>query len=98
MKIIFSFIYFDQYIFIIDISFKNIFSFLYFIILESNKTTLLSSPSTYTNKKLQQIIDENKSKSNVSLKGNLTNEDMEIVANYLLRNNTVMNILFIFYS
>ncbi len=70
---------------------------MYFVYLESNKTTSLSPPPTYTNRKLQQIIDQNKNESVVGLDDmNLTSEDTEIVVYYLLRNNTVINSLFIF--
>ncbi len=78
---------------------SNLFSFLYFIILELNKTISLPIPSTYTNTKLQQIIDEQRSEPIVWLNDkNLIDADMVIVVYYLLRNNTVMNILFIFIS
>ena len=68
-----------------------------FIILESNKPILFSSPPTYTNTKLQQIINQKKSDSEVYLNDqNWTCSDMEIVGYYLLLNNTVKNIFFIF--
>ena len=74
------------------------FTFIFmFIILESNKPIPFSSPPIYTNTKLQQIINEKKSDSRVDLKNQkLTCADMEIVGYYLLLNNTVKNILFIF--
>jgi len=68
-----------------------------FIILESNKPIPFSSPPTYTNTKLQQIINQKKSDSKVHLGyENLSCSDMEIVGYYLLVNNTVKNIFFIF--
>jgi hypothetical protein len=70
---------------------------LMFVTLEANKTTTLSSPPTYINTKLQEIINQKKSDSSVRLRGqNLTCADMEIVGYYLLLNNTVKNIFFIF--
>lgn len=69
----------------------------YFIISEVKKTNLSLSPPTYTNARLQRIINEKKDDVHVDLSyKKLTNEDMEIVSYYLLRNNTVMNIFFIF--
>ena len=68
-----------------------------FIILESNKPIPFSSPPTYTNTKLQQIINQKKSDSEVDSRDEkLTCADMEIVGYYLLFNNTVKNIFFIF--
>jgi len=67
------------------------------ICLESKPTaTVLSKPPTYRNKRLEQMIDENKNESYVDFSDkDLTNDDMEIVAYYLLRNNTVSNVVFV---
>jgi hypothetical protein len=73
--------------------------FSYCIVLESNETISFQSPPKYTNKKLQQKINEKKNDSQVWLSAmKLTCEDMEIVGYYLLKNNTVKIILFIICS
>jgi len=68
------------------------------IILESktSETSLLSSPPKYENRELQQIIDNKKNESRLSLsyKG-LTDDDMEIVGYYLLENNKVSDVVLI---
>lgn len=67
------------------------------IILESKalETSLLSSPPKYNNQQLEQIIDRNRNESFISLcEKQLTDDDMEIVAYYLLLNNKVSDILF----
>jgi hypothetical protein len=61
------------------------------------KTTarLLSSPPKHKNPELQEKINENKNELCLILeRSNLTNEDMEIVAYYLLQNNKVSNVVF----
>jgi len=78
---------------------------LYFIIifisicLESKTTTgLLLSPPKYKNTKLEQKINENKNKSELWLNSlSLTDNDMQIVAYYLLQTNKVGNVVFVFY-
>jgi len=63
------------------------------------KTTasLLSSPPKHKNPELQEKINEKKNKLYLRLaRSNLTNEDMEIVAYYLLQNNKVSNVVFDF--
>jgi hypothetical protein len=48
----------------------------------------------YKNSKLEQTINDKKNESLVDLSGqNLTDNDMEIVGYYLLRNNNVSNVL-----
>ncbi len=60
----------------------------YFIFSESQNPI---PPPTYTNDKLLKIINQKKKDLWVFLNGlHLTNEDMEIVDYYLLRNNTVI--------
>jgi hypothetical protein len=55
------------------------------------------SPPKHRNKELQQIIKEKRNEKQINLiYKDLTCGDMEIVGYYLLRDNTVMNILFIF--
>jgi hypothetical protein len=67
------------------------------ISLESKTTDLLSSPPIYKNEKLEQMIKENENKSELSLEDrNLTDDDMEIVGYYALRNNKVSEVLFVF--
>ena len=59
-------------------------------------TTTLSSPPTYKNPELEQIINENKNEDSLGLGGkDLTGEDIEIVCYYLLRNNKVRNCVFV---
>jgi len=63
------------------------------------KTTasLLSSPPKHKNPELQEKINKNKNELDLSLgRSNLTNEDMEIVAYYLLQKNKVSNVVFSF--
>jgi len=68
------------------------------ICLESKTSTLLSSSPKYKNTKLEQKINENKDKSELWLNGlSLTDNDMEIVAYYLLQINQVSHILFVFF-
>ena len=57
----------------------------------SNTTvSLLSSSLTYKNSKLEQTFNENTNKSELSLnRWQLTDDDMGIVAHYLLFTNTV---------
>jgi hypothetical protein len=67
------------------------------IFLESKTTSLLSSPPKYKNQQLEQMIKENENKSKLDLeKRNLTDDDMEIVGYYVLRNNKVSDVLFVF--
>ena len=48
------------------------------------------SPPKYRNQKLEKMINDNKNESSVYLNSEkLTDQDMEIVAYYLLRKNTV---------
>jgi hypothetical protein len=55
-------------------------------------TPSLPSPPNYKNEKLEQTINENKNKSELNLgRKELTDDDMAIVAYYLLRNNKVSN-------
>ncbi len=50
------------------------------------------SPLDYKNPRLEQTINENKNKSEIDLNSKkLTDDDMAIVAYYLLRNNKVRN-------
>jgi hypothetical protein len=67
------------------------------ISLESKTTSLSSSPPKYKNQKLEQKIKENENKSVLDLKKlDLTDNDMEIVGYYILRNNKVSDVLLIF--
>jgi len=63
---------------------------------KTSETSLLSSPPKYENRELQQIIDNKKNESRLSLsyKG-LTDDDMEIVGYYLLENNKVSDVVLI---
>jgi len=65
--------------------------------LESKTPTSLSSSSSlkYENRELQQKINENKNESELNWGGeNLTDDDMAIVAFYLLQNNKVSSVVF----
>ncbi|CAF4839605.1 unnamed protein product, partial [Rotaria sp. Silwood1] len=63
---------------------------------ESKTTTLLSSPPTYKNQKLRQMIHENNDNSVLYLSNEqLTDNDMEIISYYLLRNNTTLTTLYL---
>ncbi|CAF1540590.1 unnamed protein product [Adineta steineri] len=54
-------------------------------------TTVLSKPPTHRNQELEQMIDQNKEKAYLRFYGkNLTDDDMDIMAYYLLRNNTTL--------
>jgi hypothetical protein len=67
------------------------------ICLESKTSTLLSSSPKYKNTKLEQKINENKDKSELWLNRlSLTDNDMEIVAYYLLQINKVSHVVFVF--
>ena len=68
-----------------------------FSIYSESATTLLSTPPTYKNRKLEQQINWEKDELVVWLdRLSLTDNDMEIVGYYLLQNNEVSNIVFIF--
>jgi len=57
-------------------------------------TSLLSSPPKYKNTKLEQMINENKHKSSLKWDSqSLTDDDMAIIAYYLLQKNKVRNVL-----
>jgi hypothetical protein len=67
------------------------------ISLESKTTNLLSSPPKYKNQQLEQEIKENENESVLDLRElDLTDDDMEIVDYYLLRNNKVSDVLLIY--
>ncbi len=58
----------------------------------STSKSILSAPSPpqYRNAELEQLIKKNKNSSSLSLRSmGLSDEDMEIVAYYALRNNNV---------
>jgi hypothetical protein len=64
------------------------------ISLESKTTSQLSSSPKYKNPKLEQTIKKNIEESVLSLNDEgLTDDDMEIVAYYLLQNNQVNHLL-----
>lgn len=68
------------------------------IYLESNTSTtsLLSSPPTYKNSKLEEMINREKHESTIRWNyKQLSDNDMEIIAYYLLINNKVSKILFL---
>ncbi len=64
------------------------------ISLESKTTSQLPSPPRHKNPKLEQTIKKNIEQSELSLTyEGLTDDDMEIVAYYLLQNNQVNHLL-----
>jgi hypothetical protein len=64
------------------------------ISLESKTTNQLPSPPRHKNPKLEQTIKKNIEQSELSLNyESLTDDDMEIVAYYLLQNNQVNHLL-----
>jgi len=59
---------------------------------------LESKPTIYRNPELERKINDNKNEPSFSLSWeSLTDDDMEIVAYYLLRNNTVSKCLYLFF-
>lgn len=75
------------------------FNFVFMRICLESKTpekSLLSSPHKYKNPELEQIINKNKNYSSLylSAKG-LIDDDMEIIAYYLLQNNHVSDVVFL---
>ncbi len=63
--------------------------------LEPTATRLLLSPPEYKNPELEQKINENKNESSLYWGGeDLTDDDVAIIAYYLLQNNKVRNVLF----
>jgi hypothetical protein len=71
-------------------------NFSYFILL-SVFICLELEPLAYRNEKLEQWIDKYKNNSTVDLsRQSLTDNDMEIVVEYLLRNNTVSKMIYLF--
>jgi hypothetical protein len=65
------------------------------ILSETNLTFPTSSPPTYRNSDLEKIIADNKEAKTLHLDSEcLTDQDMEIVAYYVLRNTTVSQTTF----
>jgi hypothetical protein len=74
-----------------------LFSIFLLISLESKTTDLLLSPPIYKNQKLEQWIKLNGNNLELDLGClDLTDDDMKIVGYYLLRNNKVCEVLFVF--
>jgi cytochrome c553 len=68
------------------------YSFLFLYPTTAATPSLLASPPKHTNAKLEEIINKNKNESKINLNSKqLTDDDMAIVAYYLLKNNKVSN-------
>ncbi len=68
------------------------YSFLFLYQPTAATPSILASPPKHKNAKLEQTINESKNKSELSLdQQGLTDDDMAIVAYYLLQHNKVSN-------